>query len=281
MADVHRELPDPCSLEGLPVSSYREWLRRRWEDEAKKAPAFRALDVYESLTSREDVTAEEIAPVVDAARSPYFVSWGIGFRFLCRLGARYDVARQAMRGLAQASYAELRVRALASLHDRLPKEFSIELARRGLADRSRRVRTASGNVCLQLLLTELLPELEEAARAESHPETKLGLESSVGLLRDAFFLYPLPNGRRSLTVRISDGFPLGLVTLGPPWCPEDVADARAAKLYAENFAASGVGATGHFVGTQRRPSHRLQLTPPSKPGGAAEPGRSGATRGCR
>jgi hypothetical protein len=191
--------------------------------------------VYETLIHRETVTEEEIAPVVEAARSPYLVSWDIGLRFLCRLGARYEGARQAMRRLMETGKADLRGRTLASTHDRLPKDFCIELVRRGLADRSKSVRTVAGQVCLRLLLTEMLPELEQAARSEPHPKSKFDLEWSIGLLRDAFFLYPRPDGSQALVVRISDGVPLQLVWLSPPWCPESVTDKHQAKIYADEF----------------------------------------------
>jgi hypothetical protein len=191
--------------------------------------------VYEALVDREVVTADEIAPVVDAARSPYFVSWDIGLRFLCRLGARHEVARQAMRTLVETGRANMRGRTLASVRDRLPKEFCIEMARRGLADKSKSVRVAAGQLCLRLLLTEMLTELEVTARSECHPKTRLDFDWSIGLLRDAYFLYPQPNGSQALVVRLSDGVPLELVWLGPPWCPESVSDRAEAKHYADNF----------------------------------------------
>jgi hypothetical protein len=235
MSSEEGNILDPCTLEGLPVSCYREWLQRRWEDTTKKAPAVRALDVYETLADCETVTADEIAPVVEAACSSYFVSWDIGLRFLCRLGARHEVARQAMRRLIGTGRAELRGRTLACVHDRLPKEFCIEMARQGLTDRSKGVRAVAAQVCLGLGLTEMLTELEAAAGAECRPETKVDLEWSIGLLRDAFFLYPRADGSQALVVRISDGVPLEIVWLGPPWCPESVTDRGEAKHYADEF----------------------------------------------
>ncbi|HEX4611344.1 MAG TPA: hypothetical protein VH092_24335 [Urbifossiella sp.] len=235
MAETTGPLPDPSSIEGLPVSEYRAWLNRRWEDASKRAAAVCALDAYEALAGRADVTAEEIAPVVEAARSPAFVSWDIGLRFLCRLGARYEVARQAMRELAQGSHAKLRGWTVASLHDRLPKESCLEMVRRGLTDRSRGVRMAAAGAGLWLLLRELLPDLDAAIQAEQHPITRLELERSTGLLRDGFFLYPGPGGTRQLVVRATYGVPLNLCWLGPPWCPEVIKDAEEARVYADEF----------------------------------------------
>src|SRR5262249_4440525 len=65
-------------VECLPASRYRNWLRGRKEDDRKKRPASRALDTYEMLASRTTVSREDLEPLLDAARSPYFVSYDIG-----------------------------------------------------------------------------------------------------------------------------------------------------------------------------------------------------------
>ena len=119
MSTDQGNIPAVHTLEGLPVSCYRKWLRGRWEDQAKKAPARRALDVYEAVADRDMLTESEIAPILDAARSTYFVAWDIGMQLLCKLGGRHRVAHEAMRNLMEAGKATLRGRVLGALHDRL------------------------------------------------------------------------------------------------------------------------------------------------------------------
>ena len=81
-------LPAVYSLDGLPVSSYREWLREwlreRREERSKKLLAERAMDAFEALEDRKTIRADDLRPIIEAARSPYIVAWDIGMHFLCR-----------------------------------------------------------------------------------------------------------------------------------------------------------------------------------------------------
>jgi hypothetical protein len=235
MSSVEGDIAAVDTLEGPPVASYREWLQRRWEGPQKKALGFRALDTFDLLADRESLREDELAPIVEAAQSPYFVAWDIGQWFLCRLGARHEVARQAMRALAQSNRANLRGRTLAALHDRLPKSFCIDLLQRGLSDRSKGVRGTAASTCLRLLLTELLPELARAAAAERDSVIKLEMESAIGLMRDTYFLCPNPDGSRSLMVRTSDGVPASYFWPGPGLCPNPMCDEDEAKAIAEEL----------------------------------------------
>jgi hypothetical protein len=227
-------IPKVYSLEGLPVADYRAWLAQRREEAAKKAAGVAALDAYESLASRESLAESDLSPILEAARSRYFVSWDIGLQFLCRLGARHEVARQAMRELFLAGRADLRGRVLACVHDRLPKPFCIELVRRGLADRSKNVRGTAANVCRGYLLAELLPDLARAAENETDAATAFEMSCAIALIRDGYFVYRRPDGSQALMVRISDGFPAETMWPGPDWWPNsNVDDAGARSIAAQ------------------------------------------------
>lgn len=228
-------LPAVYSLDGLRVSSYRKCLREGREDQSKKRPAERALDCFEALKKRMAIRGEELAPILEAARSPYAIAWDIGLHFLCRLAAAHEVARDGMRDLMAGGKARVRMYLLAVLHDRLPKEFCIELIRRGLADTSKRVREVAADQARILILHELLPDLIRSAEAEPEAEMKFAMNWAIALIRDRYFVYTGPDGSRAFVVRISDGYPAELLYPGEGWCTEADLDERGPKAVAEEI----------------------------------------------
>jgi hypothetical protein len=228
-------LPALYSLDGLPVSSYREWLRERREDRSKKRLAELALDTFEALANQQSIQAYHLAPIIEAARSPYLVAWDIGMHFLCRLAAAHEVALDAMRNLMACRMFRVRVNLIAVLHDRLPKEFCIEIIRRGLADKSKRVREVAAGQARVLILHELLPELCRCAEGEVEAEMKLAMICAIALIRDRYFVYSRPDGSQAFVVRISDGYPAALLYPGPAWCTQADIDERGPKAVAEEI----------------------------------------------
>ena len=219
-------LPAIYSLDGPPVSDYRDWVRLRPDDRAKKMLAESALDTFEALANQEMIEADRLAPVVDAARSPYFVAFDIGMHFLCRIAAMHEVARSAMRNLLASGKAQVRVNLIRVVHDRLPKEFCIELIRRGLTDRSKRVREVAAEQARILLLHELLPDLQQSEENEDDAKMKFAMNGAIALIRDGYFVNTHPDGSKSLVVRISDGYPAHFFSPGPGYCLQANIDER-------------------------------------------------------
>ncbi len=227
-----------------PVSSYREWLQTQKEDEAKKRPAFNALDAYEALAKRARITQEDLNPLLEAARSRYMVSWDIGMRFLSRLAARHSIARECMADLMLAGKAAEKVRVLGALWDHLPKSFCLNLIRQGLQDRSKRVRQTAANVARCLILSELVEELHQATNLESDADTKFQFELAVALIRDGYHLYQCPvDGTEVFVVRTSDGYPARLLYPGPGWCTEADIKHKGPKAVADELRRQNAGAT--------------------------------------
>jgi hypothetical protein len=229
------DLPDVYSLDGLPVSSYREWLRDRREDRPKKLLAERAMDAFEALEHRKTIRADDLAPIIEAARSPHMVAWDIGMHFLCRLAAAHDVAREAMRNLGAYRKSGVRSNLILVLHDRLPKEFCIEMIRRALTDKSKRVRGLAADQARILILHELLPDLTRRADHEVEPKLKFAMKWAIALIRDRYFVYPRPDGSQAFVVRISDGCPAQILYPGPGWCTQADIDERGPKAVAEEI----------------------------------------------
>ncbi len=221
--------------EVLPVSEFREWLQKGKEEASRKQPAFEALDTYETLAVRSTIKKEELAPILEAARSRYMVSWDIGMRFLSRLAAKHLTARECMADLMMTGKAGEKVHVLGALWDHLPKSFCVNLLRQGLKDRSKLVRQAAANVARCLVLTEMIDELCWAAAEERDPETKWQIEHAVALIRDGYHLYKGPDGAEAFVVRISDGFPAELLYPGPGWCTDADIKQKGPKAVAEEI----------------------------------------------
>lgn len=221
--------------EVLPVSEYREWLQKGKEEASKKRPAFEALDTYEILAARSTINKEELAPMLEAARSRYMVSWDIGMRFLSRLAAKHSTARECMADLMMTGKAAEKIHVLGALWDHLPKSFCVNLVRQGLNDRSKLVRQAAANVARCLILSEMIDELCRAAAEERDPETKWQIEHAVALIRDGYHLYNRPDGTEAFVVRISDGFPAELLYPGAGWCTDADIKQKGPRAVAEEI----------------------------------------------
>ena len=224
------------SVEDLPTSGYRDWVEHWHGPREQKALAAAALDAYDRERATESLTDDDLQPILAAARSSHYGVWDIGLRMLCRVAGRHALALAALEGLFDSGNAMLRCRVVTSLRDCLPREFCVHLARRGLADRTKSVRVGAGQTCERLLLKELLDEMIRVEQNEKCAKARLDMRCSIGLLRDAFFLWPPDeDGSRALEVRISEGVPGEFVYLGPPWCPESVSTEEEARRYAEEF----------------------------------------------
>ncbi len=224
------------SVEGLPTSEYRDWVDRWNGPPEQKALARGALAAYDRERATESLTDDDLQPILAAARSSRYGVWDIGLRMLCRVGGRHALGLAALEGLFDGGSAMLRCRVVTSLRDCLPREFCVHLARRGLADRAKSVRVGAGETCQRLLLKELLGEMIRVEQNETCEKARLPMRCSIGLLRDAFFLWPSDDDEPpSFIVRVSEGVPEVIVDLGPPWCPESVSTDEEARPYAEEF----------------------------------------------
>jgi hypothetical protein len=172
---------------------------------------------------------------MEAARSPYFVAWDIGLELLCRLAARHQAARDAMSNLMNSARSPVRSRILGAVHDRLPKQFCIDLVNRGLADRSKRVRGAAADCCRRFILREMLDALSQVASRETDAGVKFELEYAMGLIRDEYFVYARPDGTRAFVVRISDGYPPALLYPVPGYCAVADIEGRGPAAVAEEI----------------------------------------------
>ncbi len=87
-----------------------------------------------------------------------------------------------------------------------------ELLRRGLADKSSRVRWKAAQRVGDLEIKKLLPELESAFARETNAKARAEINLHLRLLRDGHILEPSSDSGYRATVRTKDGICSGYVT---------------------------------------------------------------------
>jgi HEAT repeat protein len=148
-----------------------------------------ALDAFERIENAASISADEIAPIVDAARCRFVRVWEIGADLLNRLAVRHEKARNAIVKMLRDRKAEVRFQAIALLGlSRLPASFAASLIQMGLHDRSHQVRGKVAEAACQFALTDLIADLEASLIAERHAIARQSLEFAVALLRDGYLL---------------------------------------------------------------------------------------------
>jgi hypothetical protein len=149
---------------------------------------------YGAITKRGRTDAASLQAVVDAVCCPDTETNRAASTYLTLLTADYPEARDALLKMSDDPRWYVRARSM-SLHTKAPRDLALSLARKGLADRTARVRKEAADLAASHELTELLPELDRLAQVEKSEGAKESLHRAVGLLRDGYFLKPWGPGR--------------------------------------------------------------------------------------
>jgi len=196
----------------IPVAIYRDWINSRKVPSDRKQLANEALNTFEILSARKTIEPFDLEPIIQAAKSPYLVAFDIGTEMLVRLAVNNLTAQSVIREIILGARKENeRFRMIAALNNDLPREFTIELLRKALYDKGKRVREKAAAMADTLELKELLPEIDKCLHSESHPITKKGIELHAAMLRDGYLLKKIEDGNYSLTVRINNGWRVQIV----------------------------------------------------------------------
>ena len=151
------------------------------------------------------LTDQQLACVVRAVRCPTISVWGSATELLMSLSGKFPAASQALEELSRDRKSQVRFAALCALGPKTPSKVTDEMIRRGLQDKSFRVRWKAAEQANYLLRRDLVPEMEAALAAETH-ETALGdIELSLRMLRDGHWLEKEQDGSWQLTVRLPRG----------------------------------------------------------------------------
>lgn len=181
------------------------------KDRQKRKLIDAALDAFVRLQRKRRISANDLEPIVAAARCRFRAVWDMGTDLLLYLSTRHSAARVAVREILRSRKVNERFQMVASLSPDVPKALAIELIRAALEDKGNRVREKAAEAADRLGLKEVLPDMEKQLRIERHRNAKSSLEFHVAMVRDGYFLQ-YENGGPNLWVRNKDGWGGALIT---------------------------------------------------------------------
>jgi hypothetical protein len=155
-------------------------------DQHKLIAAARAA--FKKLEKRKSVSRDDLAPILESARSPWVASRTGAGHLLAALAAQHPAAQECIREMMASRKSQERDGAVYLLNDQLPRSLSLEVLRQALDDRSSTVRVGASRKCDMLELRELVPELERRIALETDPRAKQTLEFHTAILRDGYVI---------------------------------------------------------------------------------------------
>ena len=202
MSDKRRPIAWP--IPGQPMSHWHGWLAACDEPEERTAFSHAAVEAFERLTPGE-VDADDLSPIIRAAFQRWKLVYESGLSLLMYAAAREPAAQDALRELVESRRCETRYRVIACLSTCLPHSLLMNLLRRGLDDRSHRVRRISAQQAGSLRLMEMVGTLRSKLNDETHPRVRDTLIRSAAFLTKGHVVES--NGSDSWTLII--GTPAG------------------------------------------------------------------------
>lgn len=164
-----------------------------------------ATEAYDSIIETMDATPEKLQPIVAALsdkRRLVFESLTI---LAATLTEEFEAARQAVEVMMEDRRQHVRFSAILCIGNWGPRDFAVRLIRKGLKDRSSRVRWKSAEIAACLRIKELLPEVEAALGNEADTQAKRSIEFSLKLLRDEYILEQDRDGNWMMTIQVPTG----------------------------------------------------------------------------
>lgn len=194
------------------VARYRQFIESRNESTERKELANCALDSFEKLAKQEHIQRNDLDALAAAARHPHKFVWDIGTVFLVKLAVTHTVARDAITELASDKKADVRNSIIWALKRQLPNEFLMKTLKRGLSDRSKKVRQQAIKVSDMLRVKELVPELQAMLDTEPNQEVQRTLKFHIPMMTDGYLLEYNDRKEPQLIVRTNSGWGSARVT---------------------------------------------------------------------
>ena len=124
---------------------------------------------------------------------------------LSDLSGQFTEVQEAIETMARDPHSHVRFNAILCIGASTPASMSMQLLRQCLHDKSARVRGKAADWIGRMRLRELVPDLEEASRNETHVEAKDTINFELRLLRDGYILARQSDGTFSVTARTKIG----------------------------------------------------------------------------
>ncbi|MBW4443181.1 MAG: hypothetical protein KME10_18465 [Plectolyngbya sp. WJT66-NPBG17] len=188
------------------TSRYRDWVDKRNDPLDRKQIAYAALDAYEEIANRDLIQLDDLTPIITAAKSQYMTVWDVGTVFLVRLAETHIAAQGAMLEIMDSPKAKERLHLIWALTARLPEDFRMNIIRKAISDRAKRVRTIAAAKADLFGFKELLLELEAQRDRESDDDVRNTLQFHIVMLRSGYILERDADGNPCLSVRTKNGW---------------------------------------------------------------------------
>lgn len=170
----------------------RETIRKR--DPDLEEPLLAAIDAYDAICETARISPELLRPIVEAASSSRIPLYDTATTFLSKLTDRFPEVCDAVKAMFEAPRSHVRFNAILCLGSSTPPNLTFELLRRGLRDKSVRVRWKAADRAGRLRLRDLVPELEKALVIEKDSKASRTIHLELRLLRDGYILEPSGGG---------------------------------------------------------------------------------------
>jgi hypothetical protein len=164
----------------------RDYLRKRYPE--LEQPLLAAIDRYDAIGETAKISPDLLKPIVEAASSQRRPLYENVTTLLGQLTEHYQEARDAVAAMSVDSRSLVRFNAILCLGSSTPLAFVLELLRRGLHDKSARVRQKASDWAGRLRLRDVVPDLESALPGERNSKTKETMSFVLRLLRDGYTL---------------------------------------------------------------------------------------------
>jgi hypothetical protein len=195
------EIPVPRELD---LVHLRKWVRQRLPaTEEQRSQLLAAIGAWQRL-HRGRAKRGDLQLVVDAAMSQYSAIWCTGAELLGRLISAAPGAKEAFEQAVKRGNAAQRWHLNTGLYDCLDRDFSREMLRQSLHDKSAAVRERASEKIQQLAFVELVGDMLEREKIETRPRTLEMIQHNRLLLSQGWYALT-HQGQMRMIIRCSDG----------------------------------------------------------------------------
>jgi hypothetical protein len=167
---------------------------------------FRAcLNGFEQINTNNRVDKDSLNSIIYAARSPRIPLSHTATYFLRDLSGYYSEACKAIVEMFDDKHWHVRSNAVLSLGQATPSDIVLVILKKGLQDRSARVRELAAWQAQSLRVLNVIPDLENQLVIEPHTGVKHSIDFHLRLLRDGYFLESSEGAPPFIWVPSSDG----------------------------------------------------------------------------
>ena len=208
----------------------RSWILLNHRNAADGKTALKALDSFAHCQFKKEISATDVASIVDAAASSVRAIRKMAVHMLMLIGQHFESAQNGLLALLSESDSKIRYTAVCEvaywIKVRQPKRFLRRFFEKGLKDKSGKIRELASRGCASADIKELIPLIEEVLGREKNAKNRRNLAFDLGLTRDGYVVSECQGQNPRLYFTDCEGFIKG----GPELTPADLNPKRLRKL---------------------------------------------------